>query len=307
MQDNPLSRMAKVPAIFFTEGTAMRSFLQIVLVSVALFGSADSAQAQFRGGYGQRQNVFFQVRNGPYSSFTYSAGSYGFGFGPIYGPVPSWYYGYPGIPIVNNPIQVQPPIIINNIIQAPQVPAAPPRPPVIPADFGQVAIPAPKPLPPKRPVEPAKPMLGQPDADRVAEAGRKAFADGQYGRALELFQRAATITPNEPSVHFLISQAQFALGKYREALAAIADGMALRVDWSDARFVSRDLYWKKPAIFDDHLLSLRQAVESFPDDAGLLFLLGHELWFDGKHEEAKPLILKARKFGKGPAESFGVQ
>lgn len=295
------------------------SFVRIALLCAALVLAADSAQAQFRGGYGygygQRQNVFFQVRTGPYSSFTYTGQTYGYGFGSIYGPVPSWYYGYPGIPIVNNPIQVQQPVIVNNIIQAPAAPqapvpaAAPPRPPVIPAEFGQVAVPALKPLPPipKKPAEPAKPMLGQPDADRVAEAGRKAFADGQYGRALELFQRVATITPNEPSVHFLISQAQFALGKYREAVAAISDGIALRADWSDARFVSRDLYWKKPAIFDEHLRTLVQAVESFPDDAGLLFLLGHELWFDGKREEAKPLVLKARKLGKSPAEAFGVQ
>ena len=287
----------------------MRSFLRIVVVSVALLFVADSAQAQFQGGYGQRQNVYFQVRNGPFSSFTYSAGAYGYGFGPIYGPVPSWYYGWAGIPIVNNPIQVHPPIVINNIIQAPQAPVAQARPPVIPGEFGPAPLPARKPLPivPPRPVEPVKPMLGQPDADRVAEAGRKAFAAGQYGRALELFQRAAAITPNEPSVVFLISQAQFALGKYREAVTAIAEGIALRVDWSDARFVSRDLYWKKPAIFDDHLLALRAAVEAFPADPGLLFLLGHELWFDGKREEAKQLVLKARKLGKGPAESFGVQ
>lgn len=292
------------------------SFLRITLLSAALFLVAGSAQAQFRGGYsyGQRQNVFFQVRTGPYSSFTYSAGGYGYGYGygSIYGPVPSWYYGYPGIPIVNNPIQVQQPIVINNIIQAPPAlpaPAVPPRPPVIPAEFDRVAVPAPKPPPPapKKRVEPAKPLLGQPDADRVAEAGRKAFVDGQYGRALELFQRVATITPDEPSVYFLISQAQFALGKYREAVTAIAAGMSLRVDWSDARFVSRDLYWKKPAVFDDHLHALRQAVEAFPDDPGLLFLLGHELWFDGKRDEARLLVLKARKLGKSPAEAFGVQ
>lgn len=296
------------------------SSLRIVLMSAVLLVVADSAQAQFRAGYGaypaygygQRQNVFFQVRTGPYSSFTYSAGGYGYGIGPIYGPVPSWYYGYPGIPIVNNPIQVQQPVVINNIIQqAPQAAAAPPfRPPVIPADLGKIAPPAPKPLPPvpKPPVEPpAKPMLGQPDADRVAEAGRKAFGDGQYGRALELFQKTATITPNEPSVYFLISQAHFSLGKYREAVEAITEGMALRVDWSDARFVARSLYWRKPAVFDDHLLALRQAVEAFPDDPGLLFLLGHELWFDGKRDEARPLILKARKLGKSPAEAFGVQ
>ena len=158
------------------------------------------------------------------------------------------------------------------------------------------------------PEPPAPAPLGRADADHIAEAGRKAFAGGQYGRALELFRRAATITPNEPSAHYLISQALFALGKYRESVAAIATGMALRADWSEARFVARDLYGRKPEAFDDQLQSLRQAVDQFPADATLLFLLGHQLWFDGKREEAKALISKARMFGKDatPAEAFRV-
>ena len=105
--------MAKVPVISNYRGTAM-SFLRIVLLSAAFFLVADSAQAQFRGGYGygQRQGVYFHVRTGPYSSFTYAAAGYGYGygFGSIYNPVPSWYYGYPGTPIINYPIQQQQPI-----------------------------------------------------------------------------------------------------------------------------------------------------------------------------------------------------
>ena len=80
--------------------------------------------------------------------------------------------------------------------------------------------------------------------------------------------------------------------------------MAVRADWPEARFVSRDLYWKKPDLFDEHLKALRQAVAAFPDDAGLAFLLGHQLWFDGKPDEARPLFQKAGR-GKGtPAEAF---
>jgi Flp pilus assembly protein TadD len=191
---------------------------------------------------------------------------------------------------------------------------------VIPAEFEE---PAPRPIAkapklgpaPKRADVAIVPEIARPraanraDADRLVETGRTAFADGQYGRALERFRRAAEITPNEPSAHYLVSQAHFALGKYREAVAAIAAGMALRADWSEARFHSRDLYGPKPANFDLHLADLRRAVEMFPEDATLLFLLGHQLWFDGKHGEAKPLILKARAVGKDqtPAGAFVLQ
>lgn len=295
----------------------MRPSFRIAITIAALVIFTSTSEAQFRGGFGQRQATFFHVRNGPLSSFTFA--SSGYGYGSIYGPVPIWYYGPAGLPFVNNPYTVQPPVVIQNIVQVPvaAAPDAPARPPVVPAEFDMPRKPAPKaakPLPPAPPPlivpEPPKAMpLGRANADRIAEAGRKAFADGQYGRALELFRRAAEITPNEPSAHYLVSQALFALGKYRESVAAIAAGMALRADWPDARFTSRDLYWQKPAVFDEHLKSLRQAAEQFPADASLLFLLGHQLWFDGKREEAKVLILKARELGKDqtPADAFHVE
>jgi tetratricopeptide (TPR) repeat protein len=209
--------------------------------------------------------------------------------------------------------------VIQNIIQG----APPARAAFVPPEFEPPAAPfAPKPGRPARPAakvvgpvippDPPRPpagLAGRADADRVAEAGRRAFTDGQYGRALELFRRAAVLTPDEPSAHYLVSQAQFALGKYREAVVAIAAGMAVRPDWPQARFGSRELYWKKPELFDDHLAALRQAEAEFPDDANLVFLLGHQVWFDGKHDEARPLFRKAAALGKGqtPAEAFLAQ
>jgi hypothetical protein len=47
-------------------------------------------------------------------------------------------------------------------------------------------------------------------------------------------------------------------------------------------------------------------VDAFPDDANLVFLLGHQLWFDGKREEARNQFRKAAALAKGltPAEAF---
>jgi tetratricopeptide (TPR) repeat protein len=291
----------------------MRPYLRIAAVIAALLFFTSTSHAQFYGGFGYRQAYAFNFRVGPYNYF----GAYRFGFGYTYPIYPAWYYT--PAPAYWNPWPVQQPIVIQNIIQAgAAVPVANGRPPVIPAEFEAPAKPAPKP-PPKAAKPPPPPVivpdlpkadraLGRADADRLAESGSKAFANGQYGRALELFRKAADITPNEPSAHYLVSQALFALGKYREAVAAIAVGVKLRDDWSEARFKSRNLYWKKPEAFDDHLKALRQAVAEFPQDASLLFLLGHQLWFDGKQDEARKLIEKARVIGKDqtPAGAFGV-
>src|SRR5262249_17916042 len=251
-----------------------------------------------------KQAVVLQVRTGPFSSFTYAAT--GYGFWPYFGPPPGWYY---------NPIPYsQPPVVIQNVIQVPPGNGGAPERPVFPPEFDQPppknaprappakAAPPPKPAERVAPPEPPKPaprVAGRADADRLTDDGRRAFTEGQYGRALEFFRKAADISPNEASTYFLISQAQFALGKYREAVGSIAAGMNVRADWSEARFNTRDLYWKKPEAFDDHLKALRQAVAAYPDDPELNFLLGHQLWFDGKKDEARKLILKARDLAKG--------
>jgi hypothetical protein len=98
----------------------MKPFPRLATTAAVALLLAGTSHAQFVGGFGPRQAVGFQFRTGPYNSLTYVAGAYGYGFGPIYGPVPSWYYGWPGVPVVPNPIVVQPtpPIVIQNIIQA---------------------------------------------------------------------------------------------------------------------------------------------------------------------------------------------
>jgi hypothetical protein len=302
----------------------MRPFPLIVAIS-ALLVVANTGNAQFVGGFGQQQAVGLKVRTGPHSSLTYVAGAYGFGFGPIYGAIPTWYYGWPGSPYLANPIVVQPvvtppPVIIQNIVSPnggaptrqglvpPELDGAPLAKPAAAAKPGRAGAAA-KPVAPDLPRVAPKtvPVLtGQAKADKIAEAGRKAFIDGQYGRALEMFRKAAEVMPNESSTQFLVSQAEFALGKYREAVAAIAAGVAIRADWPDARFNVGDLYWKSPDLYAEHLKGLRQAVATFPDDAALVFLLGHQLWFDGKRDEARVLFQKAASLGKGstPAESF---
>jgi Flp pilus assembly protein TadD len=288
----------------------MRRPLWIAAAAAVLVAGPASAQVllPIHARFGNQASIFIQPRVGPVWGFGYATTGAGFGYGPVFGLPPAWHGP------AWNPYVSPPPIIIQNIIQQP--PPVPiivgpnPRGPVIPVEFEE-----PKPVmrakAPARPVRPEveKRALTRADADRLVEAGRTAFAAGQYGRALERFRKAAEITPEEPSAHYLVSQALFALGKYREAVAAIAAGVTLRPDWSEARFRSRDLYADRLAAFDAHLAELRKAVEMFPDDPALNFLLGHQLWFDGKPDEAQPFLLKARAAGndRTPAAVFAVR
>jgi tetratricopeptide (TPR) repeat protein len=150
------------------------------------------------------------------------------------------------------------------------------------------------------PSEPAPEANAKAESARQVRLGKEAFEALQYGRAIERCERAVAVAPDEALPYFMLAQARFAAGKYREAVAAIADGMKRRPDWPAARFQPRDLYGNNIGLFDNHLQALRQAVEAFPDDAGLLFLLGYELWFDGKKDEARRILEKAARRATDP-------
>lgn len=192
--------------------------------------------------------------------------------------------------------------------------------PLEPDNRERAARPVPAEQPPPKPVAPPPaprapgaepgadlPRPARPDADPKAESvrqlklGRDAFVAGEYGRAIQFFRDAARATPEESEPYFLLAQGLFAAGRYPEAVDAIRVGLALRADWPKARFAPRDLYGPNAADFNDHVRSLRDALQLSPNDPALLFLLGYELWFDGRQEEARPLFQKARPRMADPA------
>jgi hypothetical protein len=154
----------------------------------------------------------------------------------------------------------------------------------------------PKNLPP-RPDKP--PRVPEPErhpkdeAARQVQIGKLAFAAQEYGRAAERFRDATRIAPREPTAYFLLAEAELALGKYREAVAAIHDGLRLKPDWPFDAFQPVELYGPNVPDHDDHIKQLREALERNPRDPALLFLTAYQLWFDGRQDEARPLFRKA--------------
>jgi len=166
-----------------------------------------------------------------------------------------------------------------------------------PARRQRLQLPEKKPKPAARVRPPVRPLPDLPeDKTDPIELGKKAFADRKYGLAAVRFRQAARASAREALPYFLVAQALFALAKYRDAAHAIQTGLDLQKDWPGHRFPLRPLYKGNEVDFLGQLKRLEELVEKHPDDAVLLFVLGYELWFDGRHDKARPLFRKARQF-----------
>jgi hypothetical protein len=213
------------------------------------------------------------------------------------------------------PVIVQPRIIVDDLaldvlprevleaqgIKVPRrdVPVEPIRPP------------QPPPKPPMEPLRPPEPARGLPDLPqppnpvedgraehaRLVRLGREAFAGQEYGRAADRFRQAIRLRPIEPTAHFLLAQALFALGKYPQAAEAAQEGIALRGDWPSTGYRFREAYGADLGEFAEQLHHLEEVHDRFPDDTNVLFLLGYVLWFDDKRGEARTLFRKALALG----------
>ena len=70
------------------------------------------------------------------------------------------------------------------------------------------------------------PSQTQPAAKPLNDEGVRALLAGDYGKALERFQRAAKLAPNDSSISFNEGLACFIRGQYREAIGPLRRSMA---------------------------------------------------------------------------------
>jgi len=237
------------------------------------------------------------------------------GFGPPFGG-----FGPFGPPVVAVAVPVPVPVPIPVFVERP--PEANPNPRIDDVPFPKVGRPGdfvviaprrdgaverprvPDPLP-----RPGAPMfdpirdavrIEAPEADpqkeaaRLVKLGRAAFAEGDYGRAAEHFERATVADPADAVIYFLHGQAKFAAGQYRDATARIRDGLARDPKWPLSPFRAAELY-AAPERFATHLAELKKAVADNPGLVTLEFLLGYQLWFSGEKAEADRLFRAAEK------------
>jgi tetratricopeptide (TPR) repeat protein len=174
------------------------------------------------------------------------------------------------------------------------------RAPANPAPIaGLPAEPIPKKVVPRF-LAPQKVLTKVDEAKQQLDDGRDAYATGEPGSAAERFRKSIALTPDDAEGHFLLAQSLYALGRYREAVVEIIDGMKRKPDWPAMEFDVRELYGRRPAEHALDLERLRDAVERNPDEPALTFLYGYELWFNGRKKEARPFLERASKGAVDP-------
>lgn len=164
-------------------------------------------------------------------------------------------------------------------------------------------------LPKKEPApKPIEPDLFEPKADPIAEGQRLttlgvvAFRGQEYGLAARKFKQALEVDPTGSRAYFFLSQADFALGNYRDAVQMIGLGLGLDRDWPQRPFRPRfDLYADQPEDWQRHLQLLEDARMRQPNNSGYLFLLAHQRWFDDQRDEALKLFRQVRPLVGDPA------
>ncbi len=140
---------------------------------------------------------------------------------------------------------------------------------------------------------------------REIRLGNAAFASGAFSQALRHYEQASKENPLDGQPWFYQGQALFALGQYPKAVTAIQRGLKWHPQWPAAAFQPRALYGEKGKQFQQHLGQLAAAIEKSPNDDGLLFLLGYQLWFDGEKEKAQMVFRRAASFTADPSAMSG--
>lgn len=160
----------------------------------------------------------------------------------------------------------------------------------------------PKAEPPKSPWDLPPPKDNpREESERLRKLGIDAFQQQFYGVAAFRFRQAIKVDPADGSPHFLLSQTEFAMGSFRDAVATIKAGMKEQPNWPAMPFQNLELYKGMEGDFADHLKRLEAALAGDPKNSDLLFLLAHVRWFAGQRDQAIVLFRRARALSPDPA------
>ncbi len=159
---------------------------------------------------------------------------------------------------------------------------------------------------PLKPVEfPAPPAplpVAHEEANRLIGLGLEEFKDRDFGLAGQHFNKAAEVDPTNFLAHVLSAQADFAFARYGDAVKSIRIAAKLQKDYPSVKFQPRlSLYKGLEGDYFDQMALLKAAVKNNPKSGDLLFLLGHQLWFDDQRDAAVEQFLLARPLTADPA------
>lgn len=131
-------------------------------------------------------------------------------------------------------------------------------------------------------------------ADRYVSLGDIYFRLGHYDRAVESYERAVTQDSRDPNLHFILSDALFAVGNYHAAAAEILTAISLDPGLVESTADKRDFYGI-PDDYNLHIASLESWVKDHSDDADAWLVLGYNQYFRKDYKLARVAFDRARE------------
>jgi len=122
--------------------------------------------------------------------------------------------------------------------------------------------------------------------------GVAAFRDGRYEQALSAFKLAAGMNVFDPTSRVHAAHACFALHRYGEAVRWLREAFRLEPRLCELPYDLRSDYGRGED-FEEHLASLKSAVELVPTERDPLILLGYVYLYTGRRAEAHQALTQA--------------
>jgi tetratricopeptide (TPR) repeat protein len=153
----------------------------------------------------------------------------------------------------------------------------------------------------------AEPALSVPaeQLEQMISDGTRLFREGDYGQAADLFQRAAGADPRNADARLAYGIAEFAVGDFRLAAAAVRQGIAISPEIVNTALDLRDNYGNA-GDFDRHFDRLAQRVESEPGDGDALLVLGFIYHFVGDRQDSEDVFQQIKAEGWADARLADV-
>lgn len=129
-------------------------------------------------------------------------------------------------------------------------------------------------------------------ASKYVELGDFYFSAGRFAEAADAYARARSYAPGDASVHFVLADAEFAIGDYEFAARLIADGLQLDAGLAGAEADKR-LFYGDIRLFEQQMAALAAHLERNPQDAKAHLLRGYNLRFSGQTEAARQAFARA--------------
>ena len=121
--------------------------------------------------------------------------------------------------------------------------------------------------------------------DKCVDLGDFYFRDGRFADAAAAYAHARTCAPGDASLHFVLADAVFATGDYH--FAAYLIGEAVRLDPAIANAeTDKRLQYGDVKLFEQQMQTLMRYVQEKPYDVMALLVLGYNLKFSGKPQDA---------------------